>query len=77
MCRTIGIFQRNPVAISGTTAIVGARLDDDFGEDSGSAYLFDARGCVAPIRPADINTDGIVDTADLGILIGAFGTPCP
>ncbi len=28
------------VAISGTTAIVGAYLDDDNGEDSGSAYLF-------------------------------------
>ena len=29
------------VAISGTTAIVGARMDDDNGIDSGSAYLFD------------------------------------
>ena len=29
------------VAISGTTAIVGARRDDDNGTDSGSAYLFD------------------------------------
>ena len=29
------------VAISGTTAIVGAYYDDDNGEDSGSAYLFD------------------------------------
>ena len=29
------------VAISGTTAIVGAHLDDDKGTDSGSAYLFD------------------------------------
>ncbi len=29
------------VAISGTTAIVGAFLDDDAGTDSGSAYLFD------------------------------------
>ncbi len=31
-----------PVAISGTTAIVGARGDDDNGNNSGSAYLFDA-----------------------------------
>jgi len=30
------------VAIGGTTAIVGARFDDDKGTDSGSAYLFDA-----------------------------------
>jgi len=29
------------VAISGNTAIVGARFDDDAGSDSGSAYLFD------------------------------------
>ena len=29
------------VGISGGTAIVGARYDDDAGEDSGSAYLFD------------------------------------
>ncbi|MFT5286776.1 MAG: hypothetical protein ACI8TQ_002948 [Planctomycetota bacterium] len=29
------------VSISGTTAIVGARVDDDNGVDSGSAYLFD------------------------------------
>ena len=30
---------------------------------------------VAPC-PGDINNDGVVDTADLGILIGAFGTFC-
>ena len=30
------------VAISGTTAIVGAHTDDDNGSNSGSAYLFDA-----------------------------------
>ena len=29
------------VALSGGTALVGARLDDDNGTDSGSAYLFD------------------------------------
>ena len=29
------------VAISGTTAIVGAQLDGDAGSSSGSAYLFD------------------------------------
>ena len=28
------------VAISGNTAIVGARYDDDGGSDSGSAYVF-------------------------------------
>ena len=29
------------VAISGTTALVGAQLDDDAGSNSGSAYLYD------------------------------------
>ncbi len=24
-----------------------------------------------------LNSDGVVDTADLGILISEFGTPCP
>ena len=35
------------VAISGTTAIVGAYEDDDSGLDSGSAYLFDAASASA------------------------------
>ncbi|MCB9838406.1 MAG: hypothetical protein H6813_03625 [Phycisphaeraceae bacterium] len=26
--------------------------------------------------PADLNGDGVVDTADLGILLGEFGTMC-
>jgi len=30
-----------------------------------------------PDCPTDINGDGVTDTADLGILIGAFGTMCP
>lgn len=30
------------VAMSGTTATIGARLDDDLGTQSGSAYVFDA-----------------------------------
>ena len=45
----------NPVAISDSTAIVGAWRDDDNGDDSGSAYLFDAAGC-----PENSNGDGMV-----------------
>jgi len=30
-----------------------------------------------PDCPTDINGDGVTDTADLGILIGAFGMMCP
>ena len=59
------------VAISGTTAIVGAVRDDDNGDDSGSAYLFDAAAC-----PADLNRDNIVGVGDLLILL-AFWGPCP
>ncbi|MCH8165487.1 MAG: FG-GAP repeat protein [Planctomycetes bacterium] len=38
---TTGDYFGYSVAISGTTAIVGARFDDDNGGSSGSAYLFD------------------------------------
>ncbi len=43
------------VAISGATAIVGARHDDDNGLDSGSAYLFDTTtgGQIAKLLPND------------------------
>lgn len=37
---SIDYFGRS-VAITGNTAIVGARLDDDGGTDSGSAYIFE------------------------------------
>ncbi len=55
------------VAISGTpgkeTAIVGAWGDDDNGDDSGSAYLFDAG---APgTCPWDVNGDGVVNHHDI------------
>ena len=49
-------------------AIVGAYLDDDNGNLSGAAYLFDA-GC-----RADLNEDGAVDAADLLALLSAWGT---
>lgn len=32
--------------------------------------------CTNPC-PTDINGDGVTDTADLGLLISAFGNPCP
>ena len=45
----------NSVAISGTTAIVGASEDDDNGGDSGSAYLL----------TFDCNNNGVIDTQDI------------
>lgn len=59
------------VSISGDTVVVGARLDDDGGEASGSAYIFERSQC-----PADIDQDGDVDAADLLALLGAWGE-CP
>ncbi len=47
------------VAISGTTAIVGAYRDDDNGTDSGSAYLFDAGGPTG--TPATLTDFTIID----------------
>ena len=52
------------VAIRGNAALVGAYLDDDDGNSSGSAYLFEAP---APIT-GDANEDGIVNILDLSAL---------
>ena len=50
--------------------VSGARLDDTpMGMDSGSAHVF----AIKSLCPQDLNGDGVVDTADLGILIGSFG----
>ena len=37
--------------------------------------LIGAFGNTGPCLPADLNVDEVVDTADLGIMIGAWG-PC-
>jgi hypothetical protein len=48
-----------PVSVSGSTAVVGARLDDDQGSDSGSAYVFDLTSAmgtqtqIAKLRASD------------------------
>ncbi|MCH8879730.1 MAG: hypothetical protein IID34_07595 [Planctomycetes bacterium] len=56
------------VAISGAAAIVGAYWDDDNGDKSGSAYLFDASAC-----PWDLNGDGAVGPFDLALVLGFWG----
>ena len=64
-------FSRS-VAISGATAIIGANGDDDNGELSGSAYLFDA---AAPGKcPWDLDGDGIVDVDDLLEVVHNMGS---
>ncbi|MCZ6736271.1 MAG: hypothetical protein O7C65_10840 [Planctomycetota bacterium] len=60
------------VAISGATAIVGASGDDDNGDLSGSAYLFDA---AAPGKcPWDLDGNGSVGILDLLALLVAWGS---
>ena len=53
--------------------IIGALFADPNGPYSGESYvIFGRLDC-----PGDLNLDGVIDTADLGILIGQFGTAGP
>ncbi len=60
------------VSVSGETAVVGAHLDDDNGNNSGSAYVFDLGGC-----PADLTGDGVVNTQDFIAFLGAWSAGEP
>ena len=60
------------VAISGTTALIGAPKDDDNGADCGSAYIFET-ACQCP----DTNGDSLVDVTDALIVIDAWGDCVP
>ena len=53
--------------------IIGASGADPSGSYSGASYVIFGR-C---FLPTDLNDDGVIDTADLGILIGQFGTAGP
>ncbi|MCH7847045.1 MAG: hypothetical protein IIB53_01660 [Planctomycetes bacterium] len=74
------------VAIDGGLVIAGARSHDDLGSSSGSAYVFDPladtdvnnNGIPDACEPwlGDLNSDGVVNSADLIILL-AFWGPCP
>ena len=60
------------VAISGATAIVGAPWNNDNGDLSGSAYLFDPAG--AP-SPGDLNCDGEINAFDIEPFLLALFEP--
>ncbi len=55
----------NAVAISGDEILIGTRLDDDLGFDSGSVYVYTR--C-----PADLNYDGTLNFFDVTSFVDAF-----
>ncbi len=61
----------NSVAISGTTAIVGSFLDDDFGGQSGSAYLFDV---VTGEQQMQLNPTDAAPFDQFGVSVAISGT---
>ena len=63
------------VAISGNTAIVGANLDDDKGQDSGSAYIFTNNGGTWSQTEKLIAFDGDNnDEFGRSVAIGSYGS---
>ena len=61
------------VALSGSTAIVGARFDDDKGSFSGSAYFYDIADLQNPVETKLIADDGAADDV-FGISVGISGS---
>ena len=63
------------VAVSGTTAVVGAHLDDDAGTNSGSAYGFDLSACGAACTESGKLTASDAATRDrFGFSVAVSGT---
>jgi len=64
------------VAISGSTAFVGAKGDNDAGNGAGSAYvfndIFDSTSC-----PADLNEDDSLNFLDVSAFLAAFKAQDP
>ncbi len=65
----------NGVALGDSHAIVGAPGANAGGiHTSGAVYVYTLPACPdAPDTPADLNADGAVDGADLGLLLSAWG----
>jgi len=66
---TAGDWFSHSVAIDGTNSLVGARFDNDLGNHSGSAYLFNVELC-----EADINDDGQLNFFDVSAFLSAFAS---
>jgi len=63
------------VAISGDYVIVGAYCDDDDGENSGSAYIYDIQTTEPPIT-GDLNDDGRLTPTDAVIALKMAAGSC-
>lgn len=64
-----GDFFGDAVSFDGLRAVVGARWDDTTENNAGSATVFSfVEECLG-----DLNGDGAIDAADLGVLIADFG----
>jgi hypothetical protein len=63
------------LSISGETAIVGASQNDAGGSGPGTAYVFDL--CRPTGCPPDLTGDGLVDTLDFLLFLGAWGQGLP
>jgi len=63
------------VANGASAFLVGAHLNTDAGAGAGKAYVYRLAVDAEPVV-GDLNGDGVVDGADLGILLSAWG-PCP
>jgi len=62
------------VAISGTTAVVGAHLDDELGQNSGSAYVFDVSNPLGVIQIAKLTAADATAFDQFGISVALSGT---
>ncbi len=63
------------VAVSGTTAVVGAERNNDAGDDSGSAYYFDLSGCgAACTEDGKLTAADAAEDDNFGISVAVSGT---
>ena len=67
-------FGQGSIGISGTTVIVGAFGDDDNGDLSGSAYLFDISDPENPTQTAKLLPDDGAERDQFGISVAIGGT---
>ena len=70
-----GLFFGYSVALDGRNALVGADGDVHAGSFSGSAYFFELDIQQPPPLVSDIDGDGDVDLADIGLISAARNQP--